>query len=296
MSVQSNVAVEVAECYRQAGQVLRESTLRQGNVIRLDETTADELVITADLHGNRSNFRRILEYADLASNPHRHVVFQEVCHGGTIYPEGGGCMSHLMLEDISQLILAYPEQVHFLISNHELSELIDYPIMKGGRMLNLMFRCGMNQMYGDQINMVRRAQLEFLSSLPIAIRVNDDMMVTHSLPKECDQDPFDVGVFDRELTDYDLRCGGAIHRLVWGRDFRQENVDAFAEQTGIEMFITGHEPCQMGFAAPNTRQIVLDCCNQMGKFMVVPVGEKLSQQELVDHIHWLHEPAPAASF
>lgn len=282
------MAEKTAACYREAGRVLRESSLRRGNVVYLDRSTADEVMVTADLHGNRTNFRRILEIADLSNHPRRHLVFQEVCHGGPTYPKAGGCMSHLMLEDIAQLVIQYPTQIHFLISNHELAELTDFPIMKAGKMLNLMFRCGMGQMYGDSVPSVRAAQIEFLGSLPIALRIGDRILVSHSLPKQSDEEPFDATIFDRDITSNDRACGGMLHRLVWGRDFRQENVDHLAEQLGVDLFITGHEPCQHGFASPNSRQIVLDCCSRLGKYLMIPMSDDLTQADLLNRIHSLH--------
>ncbi len=295
MCVAAEVAQKTAESYQEAGRILRSSPLRKGNVVHLDSSNTEDVMVTADLHGNRTNFRRILEIADLETHPHRHLVFQEVCHGGPTYPKAGGCMSHLMLEDIAQLIVEFPNQVHFLISNHELAELTDYPIMKGGRMLNLMFRCGMGQMYGDAVPMIRAAQLEFLASLPIAIRIGKQIMVTHSLPKQCDTEPFDISIFDRELNSHDRACGGSLHRLVWGRDFRQENVDNLAKQLGVELFITGHEPCQHGFASPNSRQIVLDCCSRLGKYMMIPMSDGLTQEDLLNRIRSLHNPMLVAA-
>lgn len=294
MSVAASVAQNTVESYQKAGQILRDSSLRRGNVVYLDASNTDDVMVTADLHGNRTNFRQILNIADLESNPRRHLVFQEVCHGGPTYPKAGGCMSHLMLEDIAKLVIRFPNQVHFLISNHELAELTDFPIMKAGKMLNLMFRCGMGQMYGDAVPVVRAAQLEFLGSLPIAIRIGDQIMVTHSLPKQCDEEPFDATIFDRELNCHDRSCGGSLHRLVWGRDFRQENVDLLADQLGVELFITGHEPCQYGFASPNSRQIVLDCCSRLGKYLMIPMSNDLTQEDLLNRIHSLHDPILAA--
>ncbi|GAA4432155.1 metallophosphoesterase [Bremerella cremea] len=290
MSVAPSVAQMTVDCYRKAGQILRGSSLRNGNVVCLDRDNSDDVMVTADLHGNRTNFRRILEIADLENHPRRHLVFQEVCHGGPTYPKAGGCMSHLMLEDIAKLVIQFPNQVHFLISNHELAELTDFPIMKAGKMLNLMFRCGMGQMYGDAVPMIRAAQLEFLGSLPIAIRIGERLMVTHSLPKGCDADPFDITIFDREINAHDRACGGSLHRLVWGRDFRQENVDYLAQQLGIDLFITGHEPCQYGFSSPNSRQIVLDCCSRLGKYLMIPMADELTQDDLLNRIHSLHAP------
>jgi hypothetical protein len=54
--------------------------------------------------------------ADLDRNPRRHLIMQEVCHGGPTYPDGG-CKSHRMLEDVARLKVRYPERFHFLLSN-----------------------------------------------------------------------------------------------------------------------------------------------------------------------------------
>ena len=87
---------------------------RQGNTIVLDGAAADEIMVTGDLHGHRRNFNLIRRIAALETLPRRHVVVQEVCHGGPTYPQNGGCMSHAVVEDIARLKVQYPDRVHFL--------------------------------------------------------------------------------------------------------------------------------------------------------------------------------------
>ena len=60
---------------------------RQGNVVALTPEVADEVMITGDMHGHRRNFNLIRRLAALAKHPRRHLVLQEVCHGGPAYPE-----------------------------------------------------------------------------------------------------------------------------------------------------------------------------------------------------------------
>ncbi len=104
---------------------------RTGSIVELSESDGEDILVAADLHGNRINFDRLVKIADLANHPQRHLVMQEVCHGGPTYP-GGGCMSHLMLEDVAALKIDYPDRFHFILSNHELAEMTDFAIMKGG--------------------------------------------------------------------------------------------------------------------------------------------------------------------
>ena len=275
---------------RAAAAANRACQSRRGNVIVLSPENAADVMIVADLHGNRLNFEKLLRLADLTGQPRRHLVLQEVCHGGPEYPgENGGCMSHLLLEDCIRLKTEFPERFHFLLSNHELAELGDFPICKSRKMLNLLFRTGINEMYGAAGGKVRDAYLEFLASCPLAVRLTNGVFISHSLPDQCDRDPFDASVLDRPLDCPDFKCGSPAFRLVWGRDFRPANAEAFARQVGAEILIQGHEPCEAGFSAPNPRQVILDGCCSQATYLILPVGPKLTQADVVARIASLHD-------
>lgn len=285
MTAAPEIVERVIATYRRAAEANRHTPARAGNVIRLDADSADEVMVTADLHGNRLNFNKLLRRADLACAPRRHLVMQEVCHGGPTYP-GGGCMSHIMLEDVARIKTEFPEQFHFLLSNHELAELTDFPITKNRRVLNLLFRGGLTEMYGDAAERVRLACLEFLATLPLAVRFGETF-ICHSLPERVDERGFDVSIFDRPLEPDDLAADGAAFRLVWGRDFRPANAEAFARLVGAEVLIHGHEPCPGGYSVPNRRQVILDCCNEHACYLLLRAGEPLHQQQLVEQIQRL---------
>jgi hypothetical protein len=295
MAVTSQVAAEVIDVCQAAAEGNRACEARRGNVIQLCPDNADDVMIVADLHGNRLNFQKLLRVADLENHPRRHLVMQEVCHGGPEYPGDGGCMSHLLLEDCARLKSEYPDRFHFLLSNHELAELGDYPICKSRRMLNLLFRAGINELYGAEGEQVRTAYLEFLGTCPLAIRLSNGVFISHSLPDFCDRDPFDVSVLERPLTCADYRSGSPAFKLVWGRDFRAANAEAFARQVGAEVLIHGHEPCEEGYSAPNKRQVILDGCCSHAAYLILPVGPKLTHAEVISRIASLHQPALACS-
>jgi hypothetical protein len=82
---------------------------RQGSVVVLSPEQAGEVMITGDLHGHRRNFNLIRRLSGLDAHPRRHLVLQEACHGGPVYPQNGGCMSHTVLEDIARLKAGCPE-------------------------------------------------------------------------------------------------------------------------------------------------------------------------------------------
>jgi hypothetical protein len=297
MCASAEIAAAVLELCRRAAEANRACEARQGNVVHLTPDNADDVLIVADLHGNRLNFRKLLAIADLANHPRRHLIMQEVCHGGPQYPgESGGCMSHLLLEDCIRLKTEFPERFHFLLSNHELAELGDFPICKGRRMLNVLFRCGISEMYGPRSEEVRAAYLSFLASSPLAVRVASGVFISHSCPDHCDREEFDVSIFERPLAAADYKSGSPAFKLVWGRDFRSANADAFARAVGAEILIHGHEPCEAGYSAPNKRQVILDGCCSHATYLLLPVGQKLSQADVVARIRSLHtgkQPCPA---
>lgn len=290
MSVSSEIAQATIDLCQQAAEANRRCACRQGNVIHLSPECGDDVMVVADLHGNWLNLNRVLKVADLEGNPRRHLVMQEVCHGGPQYPGDGGCMSHLMLEEMARLKVEYPDRFHFLLSNHELAELSEYPICKSRRMLNLLFRCGIGEMYGAAGDQVRQGYLDFIAACPIAVRLSSGLFISHSLPERCDRNGFDVAILERPLTCEDWRPGSDLFRLVWGRDFSAANAEAFARLVGAELLVHGHEPCTAGFSVPNERQVILDGCGCQASYLLLPIGPPLTQQEVVQRIMRLHAP------
>ncbi len=274
-------AAEVIEVFSQAAQANRETAAREGNVIVLSADNADEVMITADLHGHRERFEQILQVAALDEHPRRHLILQEVCHGGPTYADDTACKSHRLLEEVARLKTRYPDRVHFLLSNHELAELTEYPIMKGGKLLNLTFRMGLQHAFAQDAQRVREAYCEFLRSCPLAVRiVESGIFISHSIPSSTDRLPYDIKVLHRELRDSDLKEFGPAFELVWGRDYRSQNAAAFAELVDALLLVTGHEPCKEGFATPNPHQVILDCCGEKAAYLLLPADRELTAAEV----------------
>ena len=275
---------KVIDIFEKATEANYETAGREGTLVSLTPDLAEDVMITADLHGHRGHFNSIRRVADLANRPRRHLILQEVCHGGPCYPNSGGCMSHMMLEDVAKLKVEFPDRVHFLLSNHELAELTDYPILKNQKMLNLMFRFGMQEMYGAATDKVREAYLPFLRSCPLAVRIANGVFVCHTVPDRVDERGFDIGLLERQIVEEDLTENSDLFSLLWGRDYRPENAKAFAELVEAKVLIHGHEPAAGGFATPNEYQVILDCCGEKACYVVLPVGRDWTHQEVVSRI------------
>ncbi|MGD0896430.1 MAG: metallophosphoesterase [Thermoguttaceae bacterium] len=273
--------------YAQAADANRQTPGRRGSLIVLTPESAGEVMVTGDLHGHRKNFNLIRRVAALDKSPGRHLVLQEACHGGPVYPENGGCMSHTVLEDIARLKVKYPARVHFLLGNHELAELSDYPILKKKQMLNMLFRMGLQQMYGLAAEKVREAMLAFLRTCPLGVCLPHGVLVCHSIPEQTDTRKFDKTVFDRDLNPLEFFEHGDIFRLLWGRDHRAENARAFAQWMGVRMLLCGHDPCSEGYNAPNQHLIILDCCGEKACYVILPTDRELGQPEIIKKIRRL---------
>jgi hypothetical protein len=267
--------------FAEAAEANRQTPGRQGSLITLGPELAGEVMVTGDLHGHRKNFNLIRRAAALDTSPRRHLVLQEACHGGPVYLENGGCMSHTLVEDIARLKVKYPARVHFLLGNHELAELTDYPILKKNQMLNTLLRMGMQQAYGPAAEKVREAMLGFLRSCPLGIRLPGGIFISHSIPEQLDTRKFDKSVFFRDLNPLEFYEHGDIFRLLWGRDHRPQNARAFAELLGARVLLCGHDPCAEGYSVPNPHQIILDCCGEKACCVILPMDGELGQQEIV---------------
>jgi hypothetical protein len=274
----------IIETYEKATACAWATPGRLHGVVHLAPELGDEVMVTGDLHGHRQNFNAIRRIAALAQHPRRHLVLQEVCHGGPLYPQGGGCMSHAMLEDVAKLKTQFPAQVHFLLGNHELAELTEYPIQKNKHLLNLLFRLGLQHTYGPATERVRQAYMTFLESCPLAVRLPGGVFISHSIPEDVTGGGFDKTIFSRPLDSAEFHEQSSIFELVWGRDYRPQNAQAFAAMVDARVLINGHEPCSRGYTVPNDTQIILDCCGDEACYVMLSIGAALSQEEIVGRI------------
>lgn len=284
MAESTEYVESVISAYRRATEVCFATPGREGSTVVVTSELGSDVIVTGDLHGHRANFDRICQVAALDQNPRRHLVLQEVCHGGPTYPENGGCMSHTLLEDVAHLVAQFPGRVHFILGNHELAELTDYPIQKNRQMLNVMFRFGLQQRYGGAAETVREAYVKFLRSCPLAVRLAKGVFITHSLPDKLGVRRFDASIFTRQPEPMEYFQRSSVFELVWGRDYREENAAAFAQLVHAKVLINGHEPCPQGFLTPNRFQVILDCCGDQACYAALPIDEELTQEQVVGRI------------
>jgi hypothetical protein len=272
---------------RQAVQAFRDTPGRTGRLVSLADVA--EILVAGDLHGHVENFRRLLQIADLARHPGRHLVLQEVIHGPYTYATGGD-RSHQLVDLLAALECQYPRQVHFLPGNHEISQATGRPIGKIGPNpaevidLNRAFRLGVETAYGEHASSIYACYVELFHAAPLAVRTPNRVFLCHSLPNAAQVEWFNPAVLTRETTEADLLPGGSAHALVWGRDLREETAAAFLAKVDADLLITGHVPCDDGHALPNSRQLVLDAHDAPACYCLFPADRPVSLQDLAEGV------------
>jgi hypothetical protein len=265
---------------QRAAAAFRATPGRRGRVVALED--AADVLAAGDLHGNVENFRRILLKADLARNPRRHLVLQEVIHGPFRYPTGED-KSHQLVDLVAALKCQFPRQVHFLPGNHEFAQMTGRPVGKDNETdLNELFRAGVAHAYAPRDAEVYAAYNELFAASPLAVRTASRVFLSHSLPSRTRLPDFRYATLEQDAGDpAELLPGGDVYSLVWGRDTSADNAAAFLARVDADLLVTGHIPCDRGFDTPNDRQLVLDSLGSPAAYCLFPADRPLTHAELV---------------
>ncbi len=254
---------------------------RRANLIRLSDPGT--LVVAGDIHGHRRNLERIVAHAKLADHPDRHLILQEIIHGG---PEDntGGCLSYQLLFDAIRLKLEFPDQVHFVMGNHDTACICSAEVMKNGKEMNHAMSMAVDREFPQAGSDVKLAIRQFLFSQPLAVRCSNRIWISHSLPSNQAVDQFDIGVFDRELQLTDCQKPGPAYLLTWGRRHNQDTLDKMAVRLDADLFVLGHQPQSDGWSQAGENLVILACDHDHGCMVELDLSQKYTAQTLADHI------------
>ena len=254
---------------------------REGNLIKLPADGS--LIITGDIHGHRRNFERIVSFADLADNPDRHVVLQEIIHGGPQDIEGG-CLSYKLLFDVIRYKLSFPDRVHIIMGNHDTSFINDSKVIKDGREMNRSMRLALEREFEEASGEIRLAISRFLFSQPLAVKCENRIWMSHSLPSDHFIDKFDQGILTGQLTTEDIIKPGSAYLLTWGRNMSQQTLDRMARLFDADIFILGHQAQQKGWSQAGENLIIIASDHNHGCLLPIELAKSYTMTELIDSI------------
>lgn len=279
-------AAPVVKIFQDAAKANRDSTLRKGSTAHLPEK--GNLLMTGDLHDNAVNLARIVHLAKLDDSTDNHVVLHEIVHGENKID--GRDMSVRLLAKVAALKVAYPDQVHVMLGNHELAQLAGEGILKGGESVVELFDDGLDFLYADDAEKVRQAMNAFIRSMLLAVRCPNDILCSHSLPSPRQLDRFDPDVLNRDLTDEDLEYRGSAYDMVWGRNHTQQLADDLADDWNVRLFVMGHQPADMGYEIQGDTMLILNSDDNHGMAMTINLSHRY---ETIDDL--IGELIPLAS-
>ncbi|MHC4489587.1 MAG: metallophosphoesterase [Planctomycetota bacterium] len=254
---------------------------RRGNLIHLP--AEGSLTIAGDIHGHRRNFERVVAFADLANNPDRHIVLQEIIHGG---PEDsqGGCLSYKLLFDVVRYKLSFPDHVHIIMGNHDTAFINNSEVMKNGKEMNRAMRLALDREFRGVGSDVELAIRQFLFSQPLAVRCDNRIWVSHSLPGDRYIDKFDPNILDRQLKINDVVRPGSAYLLTWGRKHSQTLLDKMAKLFDVDIFILGHQWQEDGWCQAGKNLIIIASDHNHGCLLSISLAESYTVEQLIDSI------------
>jgi len=256
-------------------------TCRQGNLIRLP--AEGNVILTGDIHGHRRNFERIVAFADMDHNPERHVILQEIIHGGDEDAEGG-CLSYKLLFDVVRYKLSFPDRIHIVMGNHDTSFINSSAVMKNGKEMNRSMCSAVQREFGRSGRDILLALKQFLFSQPLAVRCENRIWLSHSLPSDHSAEKFDPEIIERPLKINDVVRPGSAYLLTWGRRHSQPLLDRMAETFDVDIFVLGHQRQEQGWSRAGSNLIIIASDHNHGCLLPVDLAASYTIERLIDRL------------
>lgn len=271
----------VIDLLKQGTQANSADKFRRGNLICLP--AGGKVIVTGDLHGHRRNFERIVTFADLAGHPDRHVILQEIIHGGPEDSEGG-CLSYRLLFDVVRYKVSFPDRVHVMMGNHDTAFINNSEVMKEGREMNRAMRAALEREFRSGAGEIELALKQFLFSQPLAVRCDNRIWMSHSLPGDRFVEKFDPGILNRPLKVNDVVRPGSAYLLTWGRKHSQDLLDKMAELLDSDIFVLGHQPQDQGWSRAGRNLIILASNHDHGCLLTIDPSKSYTAEQLIESI------------
>ncbi|MCF7975525.1 MAG: metallophosphoesterase [Phycisphaerae bacterium] len=258
-----------------------EDRFRKKNLILLP--TSGDLIISGDLHGHQRNFERIATYSDLEHHPDRHVIFQEIIHGGP-KTEEGGCLSYRILLNVIRYKIQFPDQVHMIIGNHDTAFFTHTEVMKDGREMNRAMEMALTEEFPKDHAEISQGLQDFLFSQPLAIKTGNGLWMSHSLPADRWMDDFSPHIFVRPMLISDCVKPGSVYLLTWGRNMSQSWLDKLADMLKTRLFILGHQPQPEGWNRAGDNLLLIASDHNHGCLVHASLESEISMEDLINSI------------
>ena len=275
------MASVVADLFRQAGALNLQDPRRNGNVVTLEGDC--DVMVSGDIHGSRAALTKIIAAADLTGLPERRLILQEIVHGPPD-PRSGQDRSVEPLLRAARLKIAHPQQVLFVLGNHDIAQVTGHEIMKDGRGTCKEFASGVSYAYREDAPEIMEAICDFLISAPMAIRCPNGVFISHSVPSPKRMALAGVDILGRAHEKSDLLRGAPVYEWVWGRGQTGEQLATLAGQIGVEFFVLGHRHISAGWERIANRGVTISSGHEHGVIIEFCCDAPLNPDSLEEHL------------
>jgi hypothetical protein len=266
----------VRDLFGAAADALRSAPFRRGSVVRLP--ARGRLVVTGDLHDSPRHLAATLAVARLGQAVDHHEVLHEIIHGGNLV--NGMDFSHRTLARVAGLVLERPGQVHPLLANHELAQMLGLGVSKGAGNSVEHFNEALAYAFADAWPGVAEAITAFIAALPLALVTDGGLLCAHSLPDAAAMTRFDPGILERDLEPDDyVPPAGSAYLMVWGRRHRPDQLETLAARWQARLFCLGHQRVATGIEARPPRVVVLNTDHERATVLPVDLARIPTPEE-----------------
>jgi len=269
------MASPVADIFRRAAEFNRNDPRREGNTVIVP--TGWEMLVAGDVHGQRAILNKIIRHAALADHDKRILILQELTHGPIDHATGQDRSIELVMR-AARLKVSRPQQVVFLLGNHDLAQATEKEITKAGRGACKDFVAGVRAAFEDDAEEILDAVYDFFLSQPLAVRCANGTFISHSLPAPNRMAAAGVEILTRDTHRDDLFRGGPVYEWTWGRRHREDQVDALAGELGVGFFVLGHQPSQIGWNLVTSRALIVASDHNNGCVLQFTTDEPLTSE------------------
>lgn len=272
---------EIISTLDKASKLNIEDHFREGHLIHLPDY--GQVVMTGDFHGCLHNFRKLVWFANLKHSIHRHVIIHELIHN---YNSENSEVDNscLLLLDAARWKIEFPEQVHFLLGNHDIAQITSREITKNGYASIASFNSWVMEHYKEDASAIIEKIRDFLLTVPLAARTENRIWMSHSIPGPHAMESLNLSMFKEQWKVRDLIPKGCVYEFVWGRSHPPEQLDKLAEMFDVDFFIVGHQAQDDGYLTLYNREIILASEHYNGCYMPIDLSEHYSFEKLTTRI------------
>jgi hypothetical protein len=186
------------------------------------------------------------------------------------------------LFDAVRYKLSFPDHVHIIMGNHDTAFINSSEVMKNGKEMNRAMRLALDREFKQAGGEVELAIRQFLFSQPLAVRCENRMWLSHSLPGARFINKFDPKVLDRRLKINDVVRPGSAYLLTWGRKHSQSLLDKMAKLFDIDIFILGHQPQEQGWSRAGDNLIIIASNHNHGCLIPIDLAKSSNVERLIE--------------